>query len=299
MSRKRDWSKYNRELVLRGSLTFLIDPKWLKEEGRAARKKKLGRPIEFSDTLIMVMLMAKIHYHLPYRALEGFMNFLCSLKQLFPKTPTYSLVCKRAAFLRNSLPKLSSRRPSTVLIDASGIKVYGEGEWKVKIHGPGRPRKWVKIHIAVDAVSQEIVAVATTESNIHDGLMTKDLLDEIPGSVRVVIADGAYDGRTAREAIRQKKSRALIPPPKNARYRGLDDERDQDLKLIKGLGGDKKAKSIWGKLTGYSRRALAESTFSRFKGLFGEKYFSKTSKRQEVETFLRCLLLNKMRTARA
>jgi IS5 family transposase len=299
MSRKRDWREYNRQLVQRGSLTFLIDPKLLKKTGRAAKKKRLGRPLEFSDTLIMVLLMAKIHYHLPYRALEGFMNFLCSLKQLFSKTPTYSLICKRAAHLKQSLPKLSSRRPSTILLDASGIKIHGEGEWKVKVHGPGRPRKWVKIHIAVDARSQEIVAVATTENNIHDSKMTKALLDEVPGAVRIVIADGGYDGSNSREAIRQKKARALIPPPKNARYRGLGDERDQDLLLIRGLGGDKKAKSIWAKLTGYSRRALVESTFSRFKGLFGERYFSKTSKRQEVETLLRCLLLNKTRAVRA
>jgi transposase len=299
MSRKRDWKEYNRQLVQRGSLTFLIDPKLLKKAGRAAKKKRLGRPLEFSDTLIMVLLMAKIHYHLPYRALEGFMNFLCSLKQLFSKTPTYSLICKRAAHLKQSLPKLSSRRPSTILLDASGIKIHGEGEWKVRVHGPGRPRKWVKIHIAVDARSQEIVAVATTESNIHDSKMTKALLDEVPGAVRIVIADGGYDGSNSREAIRQKKARALIPPPKNARYRGLGDERDQDLLLIRGLGGDKKAKSIWAKLTGYSRRALVESTFSRFKGLFGERYFSKTSKRQEVETLLRCLLLNKTRAVRA
>jgi IS5 family transposase len=299
MSRKRNWREYNKELVQRGSLTFLIDPKLLKKTGCVARKKKLGRPLEFSNTLIMLLLMVKIHHHLPYRTLEGFMKFLCSLKKLFPKTPTYSLVCKRAAHLRQSLPKLSSRRPSTVLIDATGIKVYGEGEWKVKVHGPGRPRKWMKIHIAVDAASQEIVAVATTESNVHDSKMTKALLDEVPGTARIIIADGGYDGSNARKAVSQKKARALIPPPKNARYRGLDDERDQDLLLIRGLGGDKRAKSIWAKLTGYSRRALVESTFSRFKGLFGERYFSKTSKRQEVETILRCLLLNKTRAARA
>ncbi len=297
--RKRNWREYNRQLVQRGSLTFLIDPKWLKNQDKAQRRKKLGRPLEFTDPLIMVMLMAKMHYHLPYRALEGFMQFLGSLKRQFPKTPTYSLVCKRAASLKKCLPRLSSRRPSTVLIDASGVKVYGEGEWKVKIHGPGRPRKWVKIHIVVDAKSQEIVAVATTGSSTHDSQMTKHLLDNVPSSVRVVIADGAYDGTNAREAIRQKKAQALIPPPKNARYRGLDDERDQALKLIRGLGGDKKAKSLWGKMTGYSRRALVETAFSRFKGLFGERFFSKTAKRQEVESYLRCLLLNKMRTAKA
>ena len=299
MSRKRDWKRYNRELVQRGSLTFLIDPKLLKKECRAQRKKRLGRPLEFSDSLIMIMLMAKIHYHLPYRALEGFVKFLCSLKKLFPKTPTYSLICKRAVSLRKSLPKLSFRRPSTVLIDASGVKVYGEGEWKVKIHGPGRPRKWIKVHIAVDANSQEIVAVATTESSTHDSQMIQPLLDNLPATVKVVIADGAYDGVNARDAIRQKKARALIPPPKNARYRGLDDERDQALRLIKGLGGDKKAKSLWGKMTGYSRRALVETAFSRFKGLYGERFFSKTAKRQAVESFLRCLLLNKMKVMKA
>ncbi len=179
------------------------------------------------------------------------------------------------------------------------MRILRSTHWKVKIHGKGRPRKWIKVHVAVDAKTQEIVAVATTESSTHDSQMIKSLLETVPASVNLVIADGAYDGTNSREAIRQKKAQALIPPPKNARDRGLDDERDQALRLIKGLGGDKKAKSLWGKMTGYSRRALVETAFSRFKGLYGERFFSKTSKRQAVESFLRCLLLNKMRLEKA
>ena len=82
--------------------------------------------------------MRKIHYRLPYRALEGFAKSVVALGKKFASIPSYSLVCKRARSLESSLPKLSSRRPSVVLIDASGVKVYGEGEWKVKIHGKGR-----------------------------------------------------------------------------------------------------------------------------------------------------------------
>ena len=98
-------------------------------------------------------------------------------------------------------------------MDASGAKVFGEGEWKVKIHGKQKRRKWVKVHIAIDASSQEIVAETTTKSSIKDGQALKILLEEIKDPLAGVIADGAYDEKAARTEIRKRKAKALIPPP--------------------------------------------------------------------------------------
>lgn len=138
------------------------------------------------------------------------------------------------------------------------------------------------------------MAVATTESRTKDGKMTRSLLNEVHGSPKWVLADGAYDDRESRKEVKRRKAKALIPPPKNARLHGTDEDRDDAIRIIRGLGGEKEAKSLWGKLTGYSTRSLVETAFSRMKRLFGERLFSKISEKQEIENMLRCLILNKM-----
>ncbi len=295
--RKRNWREYNKKLVQRGSLTFLIDPKIMKTLLPQAQKKQKGRPLEFSDQLILLLLMIKIHYKMPYRMLEGFARFFFEqFKKM--KIPTYSLTCKRAKRLSTKLPELSSCRPKTIIVDATGIKVQGEGEWKVKVHGKGRPRKWIKLHVAIDERTQEIVGEMSTEATVDDGKAFPKVVQQVRGHPKLVIGDGAYDDRDVRDLIREKGGKSLIPPPSNAVCHGVDLERDDAIKMIRAFGGDKIAKSIWGKLSGYSRRALVETTFSRYKKVFGERAFSRTQERIVLENRLKCILLNKMiRTA--
>lgn len=287
--RKRNWRQYNKALVQRGSLSFLIDPKCFKQL-TPKKRKGAGRPLAFSDQLILMLLMIKIHFKLPYRMLEGFSKYILNGIEL----PTYSLICKRAKRLHLNLTELSSKRPHTILIDSSGIKVLGEGEWKVKVHGKGSPRKWIKLHLAVDAKTQEIVAELTTEASVGDPTAFPVLFKQVNHKIKEVVADGAYDSSDIRVLIKKQEGKALIPPPKNGVCSGIDLERDQAILDIRAFGGDKIARSIWGKLTGYSRRALVETAFSRYKRMFGEKAFSRTSERQAVENRLKCLLLNKM-----
>lgn len=296
--RKRNWREYNKKLVQRGSLTFLIDPKVVKTLEVKTQKRKKGRPLEFSDQLILMLLMIKIHYKMPYRILEGFAGFFFEQFRKI-KVPTYSLMCKRAKGLSKKLPKLSSCKPKTIIVDATGIKVQGEGEWKVKIHGKGRPRKWIKLHVAIDERTQEIVGEISTEATVDDGKAFPKVVQQVRGRPKLVIGDGAYDDRDVRDLIRKKGGKCLIPPPSNAVYHGTDLERDDAIKVIQAFGGDKVAKSIWGKLSGYSRRALVETTFSRYKKMFGERAFSRTQERIVLENRLKCLLLNKMIRAAA
>jgi transposase-like protein len=291
--RNRNWREYNKKLVQRGSLTFLVDPKIIKTLEVKAQKKKKGRPLEFSDQLILILLMIKIHYKMPYRMLEGFTRFFFEqFKKI--KVPTYSLTCKRAKGLSTKLPHLSSRKSKTIIVDATGIKVQGEGEWKVKIHGKGRPRKWIKLHVAIDEATQEIVAEISTDATVDDGKAFPKVMQQVRGRPKLVIGDGAYDDRDVRDLIREKGGKCLIPPPSNAVCHGTDLERDEAIKMIRGFGGDKVAKSIWGKMSGYSRRALVETTFSRYKKMFGERAFSRTQERIMLENRLKCVLLNKM-----
>jgi hypothetical protein len=291
--RKRNWREYNRRLVQRGSLTFLINPIVMKTLAPQPKKKRKGRPLEFSDQLVLLLLMIKIHYKMPYRMLEGFARFFFEqFKKI--KIPTYSLTCKRAKGLSAKLPKLSSCQPKTVIVDATGIKVQGEGEWKVKVHGKGRPRKWIKLHVAIDERTQEIMGEISTEATVDDGKAFLEVMKQVKGRPKNVIGDGAYDDCDVRDWIRKRGGNSLIPPPSNGVCHGTDFERDDAIKVIRAFGGDKIAKSIWGKLSGYSRRALVETTFSRYKKMFGERAFSRTQERMVVENRLKCVLLNKM-----
>lgn len=291
--RKRNWRQYNKNLVQRGSLTFLIDPKIARTFVPRLQKKKRGRPLMFSDQLILILLTIKIHYKLPYRMLEGFTrSFLEILHKI--KVPTYSLTCKRAKNLAKDLPELSARRPHTIIVDSTGIKVQGEGEWKVKIHGKGRPRKWIKLHVIIDESTQEIVGEFSTEGSVDDGKVFPDLFCQISNRVKTVIGDGSYDDQSIRDLIRRNGGTALVPPPSNAVCHGKDLDRDRAVLDIRAFGGDLIAKSIWGKFSGYSRRALVETVFSRYKKMFGERAFSRTWDRLVLENRLKCVLLNKM-----
>lgn len=211
--RKRNWSQYNKDLVQRGSLTFLIDPKMFKKLRVPPQVTRVGRPQEFSNPLIELLALTKTHFKMAYRFLEGFSKSF--LPKLIPglKLPTYSLICKRLVSLGATLPALPPSKSSTIILDATGMKIADEGEWKVKIHGRNQRRRWVKVHIGLDPMTQQIVAEVTTESNIGDSKVTKELLDQVPGKIRKVIADGGYDKEQARKEIRKRKARQLIPPP--------------------------------------------------------------------------------------
>lgn len=290
--RKRNWHKYNKNLVARGSLTFLLDRESFLPP-LPKKKRQIGRPLAFTEAFIVMLMMIKIHYRLSYRGLEGFSRFFIPLLGHACHLPTYSLICKRAKKLATALPKLSQRRPSVVIVDASGVRVLGEGEWKVKIHGRSSPRKWMKIHIALDAKTQEVVGEVLTESRVSDGQALPTVLDQVRKGFHQVIGDGAYDKRGVREEIKKRSAVPLVPPPKNAVWRGNGDERDEAVLDIAALGGDKVAKSLWGKIRGYNLRVLVETAFSRFKRLFGDRFFSKTPDRQRVETRLKWIILNK------
>lgn len=207
------------------------------------------------------------------------------------KVPHYTLVSKRAGSI--PIPELSHSGSHTILLDSSGLKVLGEGEWKRKIHGRGRPRKWVKVHLAVDPATQEIVGGVVTDAYVADSTGAGILLPKMRG-IKEVIADGAYDRKSCRAAIQHQGARALIPPPCNGKIRGKDRSRDDAIRAIRGLGNDPQARRLWGRLTGYSQRALVETAFSRMKGLFGERLSSKKIDNQRLEVGMRCALLNKM-----
>jgi IS5 family transposase len=290
--RKRTWQEYNRDLVKRGSLTFFIDQECLKPPCK--NRAKLGRPKLFTPPLIQLLLLLKIQYRMTYRSLEGFAKSILPLLKQDVVLPTYSLICKRASEVEAILPKLSNRRSQIIMLDATGIKVSGEGEWKVKIHGKTKRRKWIKVHIAVDAKTQEILQLEITDGHTADCSIGPKLISKCPAAAKLYLADGGYDTRGCRRAINEKGARALIPPRRNAKWDPKQKARNRSVSERKGLGLDEVGISLWGKLTGYSRRALVETSFSRMKGLYGASFYSRKLNTQRVEGHLKCLMMNRM-----
>lgn len=290
--RNRTWKEYNRELVKRGSLTFFIDQECLKSPEKTRAKR--GRPTLFAHPLIQLLLLLKIQYRMTYRTLEGFAKSILPLLKQDIVLPTYSLICKRAPEVGAILPKLSSKRPQVIMLDATGIKVSGEGEWKVKIHGKTKRRKWIKVHIAVDANTQEILQLEITDGHTADCRVGPKLIRRCPTTAEVYLADGGYDTRGCRRAIEERGARALIPPRRNAKWDPKEKARNLAVSERKGLGQDEIGINLWGKLTGYSKRALVETSFSRMKGLYGGSFYSRKMEAQRVEGHLKCWMMNQM-----
>ncbi|KAF3362256.1 hypothetical protein PHSC3_001193 [Chlamydiales bacterium STE3] len=168
-----------------------------------------------SSEAILMMLILREVYNRSLRNLQGFVQSLLHAMGLNLPLPSYSQISRRAKSLHKRVNRLTQGKKSChIIFDSTRLKVHGEGEWKVKIHGRGRPRKWVKVHIAVDPKTQEIVAEVVTSNDCGEAALTSKLLEKSGTNVKRVIAEGAYERKIAREAIKNKNAKALMPPQK-------------------------------------------------------------------------------------
>ncbi len=183
------------------------------------------------------------------------------------------------------------RRIRHLVIDSSGLKLYGEGEWKVRLHGMDKRRTWRKLHLAMDAESHQLTAALITEKERLDRTVLPLLLDETEAEIEAVCADGAYDFAVCYQALKERAAKPLIPPRSDAVVRGKSpfEQRDENVRKIKKLGRRK-----WKKESGYHQRSLVETAFFRLKTIFTDKMRARTVERQKVEARVRCLALNKM-----
>ena len=198
---KRNWQEYNRKLVNRGNLFLWID-KTVLNEG-IVKKKKRGHTA-FSSSVIQTGWFLKTFYRCTLRSLQGFLNSLLQLMQQNLSSPHYSVFCRRAAQAAALLPKLSDRKPTDLVIDSSGLKIFGEGEWKDKVHRSHTRKSWIKLHLALDPKSQEIITSVLTDEKTADSSAVSALLEQSPQSIHKLLADGAYDKKSVRELLHQK-----------------------------------------------------------------------------------------------
>ena len=292
--RIRNWPKYNAALVGRGSLTLWVDEEAIRA-WRYRGPKQRGAQYVYTDAAIKCVLTLRAVYHLALRATQGLAQSLFALLEVSLPVPDYSTLSRRAAEVAVALGAVPRSGPLHLLVDSSGFKVFGEGEWKVRVHGWSKRRTWRKLHIAVDEATGEIVAAVASEAGVSDDQALPDLLDHVPGEISQVSADGAYDKRRCYEAIEQHQAQAVIPPRRDAKIwqhgncAAPPRQRDENLRAIRTKG-----RRQWKRESGYHRRSLAETAFFRFKTLFGPTLRARGFAQQATELFIKTAALNRM-----
>jgi Transposase DDE domain len=293
--RLRNWSQYNKALIQRGSLCVWISEEVLSAWHNRARTGKRGKPAFYTDTAILCMATVEEVYGLPLRATEGLTRSILKLLGVELSVPCYTTLCRRRRTLSVVLPRLRKSEPLHLVVDSTGIKVYGEGEWKVRAHGASRRRTWRKLHLGVDEATLELVAVAVTTNDFKDSELLPDLLGQVVDELSQVSADGAYDSRGCYDAIRARGARAAIPPQKRARIwqhgntKAERHIRDENLRAIRRQG-----RARWKRESGYHRRSLAETQVFRVKMIFGERVGARSFDAQAAQLLVRCATLNRM-----
>ena len=290
----RNWKAYNAALCRRGSLTlWLSESLYRKWRDIDADKKVVGEQL-YPDVIIELCLTIGKVYGLPLRQTSGFVESVFMLMGFSHlRVPDYSTLSRRGS----SLTVKVSHRPNghlDIAADSTGLKVYGEGEWKVRKHGVSKRRTWRKLHLGVDVCSQEIVSVALTENSVDDAAMTKDILKPHDGKVRNFYGDGAYDRHKSRKAVHQAGGKVIVPPQRNAIKSKSSKpelrERNQAIERIEQIG-----RSEWKKEIGYHKRSLAEVAMFRYKGIVGSNLSARKFDNQVSEVKIGCHILNVFR----
>jgi hypothetical protein len=229
------------------------------------------------------------------RATEGLIRSLIELGRLNIQSPDYSTLCLRQKNLAICLPKTKKEKPLHAVVDATGLKVFGEGEWKVRQHGYSKRRTWRKLHLAIDSETQEIEAAVVSTNDFKDSEILPDLLEQIEVKLSQVSGDGGYDSHDNYQLISNRDARPVIPPREdavtaqhgNSKLTALP--RDQVVREIRQLG-----RKNWKKQSGYHKRSLVETAMYRLKTIFGGLLKVRIFENQSTEALLRCVALNKM-----
>lgn len=294
----RNWKEYNESLVRRGSLDFWIEQGiaevW-KEGDTLIIRKKRGAQQQYSDSAIeLCRLIGKV-FHQRLRQTEGFVRSIFKQTDVLVPVPDFTTLSRRGGGITIQLPR-QDKENVVAILDSTGLKVYGEGEWKVRKHGYSKHREWMKAHVSIDA-DGEIRAVKLTDNSVDDAAAGEDLLrQQQTDTVIEIDADGAYDKRKFYAACqKQHVKKILIPPRLGARIwihgntQCMPHPRDENIRAIRAT-----TRTKWKDESGYHKRSGVETTMFRTKTIFGEKLYARTTKNQETEVMLMAKALNLM-----
>jgi hypothetical protein len=262
---------------------------------RPARSRKDAPPI-YSNVAIETALTLRLLFRLPLRQTEGFLRSVLRLLGLTLPCPNHTTLSRRNASV--AIRQQVDHAPEgtiSLIVDSSGLKVCGQGEWQSQKHGEKKSKRWKKRHFGVDAQGQ-IVAATMTESHAQDPSQVPALLSQVDHRIDRFIGDGMYDQEPVYAAVAEHSpgARVILPPRKDAVGSSMAktalSQRDQHVLAIERAG-----RFAWKRTSGYYAQAYAENVFARFKRTFGDRLRAKRDEAQEREASLACQLLNRMR----
>jgi transposase len=291
----RNLAQYEAGLRRRGSLTL-----WVTEEAvadwKAPRRSTRGGQARYSDLAIETGMMLRLAFHQALRQTEGLMASIFELLGVALAAPDHSTLSRRARTL-GPISKASwlPDGPVHVLIDSTGLKIFGVGEWLQEKHGARARRSWRKLHLAVDAETGKIVVATLTGNDVGDPSQVAPLLEQIDSEIASVTADGAYDGAPTYEVVAAHGAdiEVIIPPPvtavPSAEAAHNPSQRDKHIASIADRG-----RLGWQKETGYGRRALVETAMGRYKTIIGPCLRARSFAGQQAEAAIGGAVLNRM-----
>jgi Transposase DDE domain len=291
--RIRNWHDYNEALVRRGSLDMWISKEAM-QKWYAEPTHQQGAQQVYSDLAITTGLTIQKLFRLPLRAVEGFVGSVFRMTNISLDVPDYSTLSRRSDGLTVLLA--TRKKEKTILIvDGSGAKVFGEGEWKVRQHGISKRRTWKKIHIAIDE-DGEIRAEEMTDNATHDSEVVNDLFSQEEAKIEAFVGDGAFDTEGVYTACQNRNIPKILVPPRHGatiwqhgnRHVSAH-PRDENLRTIR-----EKGRKRWKIDSGYHIRSGVENTFFRWKTIFGGRLRSRVEARQRTEVRIVAAALNRM-----
>ena len=292
--RLRNWSQYNQALVERASLTVWFSEDVL-DQWYYQGPKQRGAQWTYTDLVIETALTLKAVFRLGFRQSQGLLSSILVLLDVDRTVPDFSTLCRRQKTLSVDWGTVRSEQARHVVIDSTGLKVYGEGEWKVRQHGWSKRRTWRKLHLGVDETTGEVVATVLTDNATDDAAMGPALLDQVADEIEAVGADGAYDKQKVYRVLTARKIAPMIPPRRDAviwqhgNCKAPPHPRDEALRYIPRHGRKK-----WKRDSGYHRRSKAENAMYRFKTIFGSSLWARTMENQQLEARIKTRVLNRM-----
>jgi Transposase DDE domain len=286
-----NWAEYDASLRQRGSLTVWFSAKAI-AAWRAEPRTTRGGQAHYSALAIRTALTLRAVFRLALRQTKGLIGSILQLLGLDLAVPNHSTLSRRAETLEVPRPVLHSE-PSHLLVDSTGIRLRGPGEWMIEKHDTQRRRAW-KLHNGDDADTGQILAAELTTSEIDDGSQVEPLLDQIPGPLAST-GDGAYDqtGVYSTVTLRHADADVITPPRATAvlseDVQATPTQRDRHLHNIAEHG-----RMGWQKMSEYTRRALVETSMSRFKRVIGDALRSRTDRCRATEIAIAVSALNRM-----
>ncbi len=293
--RVRNWGEYDRGLARRGDIRVWLSDDAIAGWGAACRTTPGGQS-RFSNLAIETSLLLGAVMKLPLRQTEGFVRSLMEMMKFDLAVPDHTTLARRRRNVDVVDHRWPRKGPIDIVIDSTGLKFFGAGEWARAKHGESR-RSWRKLHSSVNPDSHEIITHELTDDDTSDAAMIGDLVAHSDGTIRSVIANGAYDGAPVTQAIRAARPpnspQKVVIPPGTSSIPAIGEphggtERERHAAEIAAHG-----RMAWQRRHGYGKRSLVETAISRIKRINGGRLTSKAFGSQQNEVALHVKIANR------